>query len=112
MLKFWVALLVVLNAAALAWQWDALAPWGLGPEQHQEPERLQQQLRPEAIQTVPVQSAQDVSPAQAPSPSDAPAGGAAPAPQPGLTPGSTPASPSAPLSSLPAASPSPAPANR
>lgn len=73
MLKYWVALLVVLNALALAWQWDVLAPWGWGPEQHQEPERLKQQLRPEAIQPVRAPSAEDAAPAQAPSPSDTPA---------------------------------------
>ena len=79
MLKYWVALLVVLNALALAWQWDALAPWGWGPEQHQEPERLQQQLRPEAIQPVRAPSPSDAAPAQDPSPSDAPAVQASPA---------------------------------
>ena len=62
MLKYWVALLVVLNALALAWQWDALAPWGFGPQQHQEPERLQKQLRPEAIQPVLAPSASDTAP--------------------------------------------------
>jgi hypothetical protein len=80
MLKYGVALLVVLNALALAWQWNALAPWGWGPQQHQEPERLQQQLRPEAIQPVRAPSAEDAPPAQDPSPSDTPAGAAAPAP--------------------------------
>ena len=62
MLKYWLALLVVLNAAALAWQWDALAPLGLGPQQHQEPERLQQQLRPEAIQPVLAPSVSNAAP--------------------------------------------------
>jgi hypothetical protein len=80
MLKYGVALLVVLNALALAWQWNALAPWGWGPQQHQEPERLQQQLRPEAIQPVRAPSVEDAPPAQDPSPSDTPAGAAAPAP--------------------------------
>jgi hypothetical protein len=49
MLKFWLALLLVLNAAVLAWQWDAFARWGHGPHQHREPERLQQQVKPEAL---------------------------------------------------------------
>lgn len=57
MLKYWLAILVVLNAAALAWQMDVLAPWGLGPQNHHEPERLQQQLRPEAIQPLEVPTA-------------------------------------------------------
>lgn len=88
MLKYWVALLVVLNAIALAWQWDALAPWGWGPQQHQEPERLKQQLRPEAIQPVlRAPSAEDAAPAQDPSPSDTPAiPGSPAAPQLGAVP--------------------------
>ena len=53
MLKFWLApllvLLLVLNAAVLAWQWDAFARWGHGPNLQREPERLQQQVRPEAL---------------------------------------------------------------
>ena len=49
MLKFWLVLLLLLNAAVLAWQWDAFARWGHGPHQQREPERLQQQVRPEAL---------------------------------------------------------------
>lgn len=100
MLKYWVALLVVLNALALAWQWDALAPWGWGPQQHQEPERLKQQLRPEAIQPVRSPSAEDAAPAQDPSPSDTPAVAGAPA-APQL--GSVPVLPTAPVTAPAAA---------
>jgi len=49
MLKFWLVLLLVLNAAVLAWQWDAFARWGHGPNAQREPERLQQQVRSEAL---------------------------------------------------------------
>jgi hypothetical protein len=49
MLKFWLVLLLVLNAAVLAWQWDAFARWGHGPYPQREPDRLQQQVRPEAL---------------------------------------------------------------
>jgi hypothetical protein len=49
MLKYWLAILLVLNAVVLAWQWDAFARWGHGPNQDREPERLQQQVRPEAL---------------------------------------------------------------
>jgi len=49
MLKYWLALLLLLNAAVLAWQWDAFARWGHGPHQQREPERLLQQVRPEAL---------------------------------------------------------------
>ena len=100
MLKYWVALLVVLNALALAWQWDALAPWGWGPQQHQEPERLKQQLRPEAIQPVRAPSAEDAAPAQDPSPSDTPAVPGSPA-APQL--GSVPVLPTAPVTAPAAA---------
>ena len=103
MLKYWVALLLVLNALALAWQWDALAPWGLGPQQHQEPERLKQQLRPEAIQPVRAPSAEDAAPAQDPSPSDNPAGVAAPGAPTALQPGSAPVLPSSPVAAPAAA---------
>lgn len=49
MLKYWLAILLALNALVLAWQWDAFARWGHGPNQEREPERLQQQVRPEAL---------------------------------------------------------------
>lgn len=52
MLKYWLAILLVLNAAVLAWQWDAFARWGHGPNQEREPERLQQQVSPEALKFV------------------------------------------------------------
>jgi hypothetical protein len=100
MLKYWVALLLVLNALALAWQWDALAPWDWGPQQHQEPERLKQQLRPEAIQPVRVPSAEGAAPEQDPSASDTPAvPGSSAAPQLG----SVPVLPSAPVTAPAAA---------
>lgn len=49
MYKYWLALLLALHALVLAWHWDAFAPWGYGPQQHREPERLKQQVRPEAL---------------------------------------------------------------
>ena len=49
-MKRWLlAFLLLLNALTLAWQWDAFATWGSGPNTAREPERLQQQLRPEAL---------------------------------------------------------------
>jgi hypothetical protein len=44
-----IGVLLVLNAALLAWQFDAFARWGWGPNVGREPERLQQQVRPEAL---------------------------------------------------------------
>lgn len=49
MMRWLIALLLVLNLATLAWQWDAFARWGWGPHTQQEPERLLQQIRPEAL---------------------------------------------------------------
>ncbi len=49
MFKYWLALLLVLHALVLAWHWDAFAPWGHGPDLQREPERLKQQVRPEAL---------------------------------------------------------------
>jgi len=49
MFKYWLALLLVLHALVLAWHWDAFAPWGHGPDQQREPERLKQLVRPEAL---------------------------------------------------------------
>jgi hypothetical protein len=109
MLKYWVALLVVLNALALAWQWDALAPWGWGPQQHQEPERLKQQLRPEAIQPVRAPSAEDAAPAQNPSPSDTPAGVAVPGSPAAPQLGAVPVLPSTPPTPVTAPAPATAP---
>ena len=57
MLKYWLAILLVLNAVVLAWQWDAFARWGHGPNQGREPERLQQQVRPEVIKVESMPSA-------------------------------------------------------
>ena len=57
-LKYATVILLLLNATLLAWQWDAFARWGFGPHLHREPERLQQQIRPEALtfQTVPARA--------------------------------------------------------
>ena len=49
MTRWMIGLLLVLNLATLAWQWDAFARWGWGPNTHQEPERLSRQIRPEAL---------------------------------------------------------------
>ena len=44
-----ILVLLLLNAATLAWQWDAFGRWGFGPNSAREPERLNQQIRPEAL---------------------------------------------------------------
>jgi hypothetical protein len=50
MMRWLMALLLILNLLTLAWQWDAFARWGWGPNTAREPERVLNQLRPEAIQ--------------------------------------------------------------
>jgi hypothetical protein len=50
MMRWWMALLLILNLLTLAWQWDAFARWGWGPNTMREPERMMNQLRPEAIE--------------------------------------------------------------
>ena len=49
MMRWLIALLLVLNLATLAWQLNAFAHWGWGPHTQQEPERLLKQIRPEAL---------------------------------------------------------------
>jgi cytoskeletal protein RodZ len=49
MMRFVIAVLLVLNLATLAWQWGALTRWGWAPDTAREPERMLDQLRPEAL---------------------------------------------------------------
>ena len=49
-MRWLIALLGVLNVAVLAWQFDAFARWGWGPNTAREPERVLNQIRPTAIQ--------------------------------------------------------------
>jgi hypothetical protein len=57
-IKYGVGILVFLNAGLLAWQWGLFMPWGFHPHGHREPERLAQQIQPEALTVAPL-SAQD-----------------------------------------------------
>ncbi|PUE50641.1 hypothetical protein B9Z47_02515 [Limnohabitans sp. 2KL-1] len=74
-LKYVIGILWVLNAAVLAWQWNAFARWGWGPDRHREPERVQQQIRPEALKfevvPKPAARASEASPQQATTPDSA-----------------------------------------
>lgn len=49
LMRGFVVLLLLLNAAALAWQWELFAPWGWAPQTAREPERVLNQIRPELI---------------------------------------------------------------
>ena len=50
MLRLLVLVLVLSNAIYFAWSQDYLRPYGFGPAQQSEPQRLTQQIQPEAIQ--------------------------------------------------------------
>lgn len=50
MLRTLVLLLLVCNLAYFAWSQGWLRFYGLAPAQQSEPQRLQQQIRPEALQ--------------------------------------------------------------
>lgn len=70
MLRFLVLLLLLANAALYAWSHGLLLAWGVGPTQQSEPQRLQQQVHPEAVQVLPANELKQVETlaAQAPRP--------------------------------------------
>jgi hypothetical protein len=49
MLRLIVLLLLLANGGFYAWSHGLLLPWGVGPAQQAEPQRLQQQIRPETL---------------------------------------------------------------
>lgn len=53
MLRLIVLLLLLANGAYYAWSQGLLLPWGLGPTQQSEPQRVAQQIRPESVQVLP-----------------------------------------------------------
>ena len=53
MLRLLVLLLLLANGGYYAWSRGHLLPWGLGPAQQAEPQRMGQQLRPEALRILP-----------------------------------------------------------
>lgn len=52
MLRLFVLLLLLANGGYFAWSQGLLLPWGVGPSQQAEPQRLAQQIRPEALRIV------------------------------------------------------------
>ena len=61
MLRWMLALVVVANLLFLAWSQHWLAPLGLGPVSQSEPQRLSQQMHPEAIVLRPARPAASAS---------------------------------------------------
>ena len=61
MLRWMLAFVVVANLLFLAWSQHWLAPLGLGPVSQSEPQRLSQQMHPEAIVLRPARPAASAS---------------------------------------------------
>lgn len=57
MLRVLVLLLALANAGYYAWSQGALRDWGLGPGSSAEPQRLQQQIKPDAVRILPASEA-------------------------------------------------------
>lgn len=67
MLRLTVLLLLLANAAYFAWSQRLLAPWGVGPAQQSEPQRLEQQIKPQSLRILGVEEAARVEIAAPPS---------------------------------------------
>lgn len=103
MLRALVLILVLANLLYLVWVKSLLAPYGFGPANQAEPERLNQQIRPEAIQLLEPGSAQPPAPASSSAASSpAPAGSTAASQK-------APAGSATPAASAPVAAPASAP---
>ena len=69
MLRLLVLLLVLANAGYFAWSQGLLAEYGYAPQEQTEPQRLNQQIRPEAMVLLSdADAAADTTPAPAPAP--------------------------------------------
>ena len=62
MLRLIVLLLLLANGGFYAWSQGLLLPWGVGPTQESEPQRLRQQIQPETVRLL---SPQELSQLQA-----------------------------------------------
>lgn len=57
MLRLVVLVLILANAAYFAWSQHLLAPWGIAPAQQSEPQRLAQQIKPQAVRILSAEEA-------------------------------------------------------
>lgn len=55
MLRLIVLLLLLANGGFYAWSQGLLLPWGVGPTQQSEPQRMRQQIQPETVRLLPPQ---------------------------------------------------------
>lgn len=74
MLRIVVLVLVLLNSAYFAWSQGWLLGLGYGPNQQREPQRLNQQIRPESLRLVSPEEAQQANPPEAVAPAVAASG--------------------------------------
>jgi len=68
MLRLIVLLLLLANGGFYAWSHGLLLPWGAGPTQQSEPQRLAQQVRPEAVRVLRVEELRRLESAMAQAP--------------------------------------------
>ncbi|MCE1191338.1 MAG: SPOR domain-containing protein [Acidovorax sp.] len=67
MLRLALAALLLANAGYYAWSQGLLKDWGFAPEEQAEPQRMEQQIRPETLQILRVNPSKTSSSAPAPS---------------------------------------------
>jgi hypothetical protein len=60
MLRLVVLILALANAAYFAWSQGLLASWGIAPTQQSEPQRVEQQIKPQALRVLPGDEARRV----------------------------------------------------
>ena len=70
MLRLAVLVLILANAAYFAWSQHLLAPWGLAPAQQSEPQRLAQQIKPQAVRILSAEEARRLDTAAPPARGD------------------------------------------
>ena len=68
MLRLAVIVLLLANAGYFAWSQGHLRPWGWAPQEQAEPQRMNQQIRPETLQILKVNASKTSSSAPMPAP--------------------------------------------
>jgi hypothetical protein len=68
MLRLAVIVLLLANAGYFAWSQGHLRPWGWAPQEQAEPQRMNQQIRPETLQILKVNASKTSSSTPVPAP--------------------------------------------